>query len=241
MASANEHTVETAEFPICFTEQAEASTISIAGLKKSKKELLKVKAELSLTRYLKLFQLKIWLTVELRDQSCQSKFTNDPANVRQKFQIHGATGSSNSEWLFVDDKIKIGNWYVNHNFVISHSVTKHDAILGRGFLKQHKVTIDHSTDSISIGQARHAPKTIQSTPSDKHSLTRRCTMISYLTIAPNSQSLVECSIDGLPSQRNKFLMLEPTGTLIARSLHIAYDTKIFCIIVNATDHTICLA
>ena len=47
MASANEHTVETPEFPFCFTEQAEASTISIASLNTSKTELLKVKAELS--------------------------------------------------------------------------------------------------------------------------------------------------------------------------------------------------
>ena len=177
MASANEHTVETPEFPFCFTEQAEASTISIASLNTSKTELLKVKAELSFNAISQIISIEAlvdggathsFLSPSLFDQNCQSKLTNDPANVRQKFQIHGATGSANSECLVVDAKIKIGNWYVNHNFVISNSVTKHDAILGRDFLKQHKVTIDHSTDSISIGLSPLlAPQAIKSTTSVK--------------------------------------------------------------------------
>ena len=72
---------------------------------------------------------------------------------RHNFVIQGATGDAKSSCCVTTASIRIGAWHGEHDFVISGAVVKHEMILGRNFFKRFNVSIDHSIDSISIGDS----------------------------------------------------------------------------------------
>ena len=74
--------------------------------------------------------------------------------VRRNFVIHGATGDAKSSCCVTSANIRIGEWQGEHEFVISGAVIKHEMILGRDFFKRFSVCIDHSSDTIQIGNTR---------------------------------------------------------------------------------------
>jgi hypothetical protein len=70
--------------------------------------------------------------------------------TRKRVQINGATGSAKSECCITEAKVQLGQWFGEHEFLISGAVTKHDMIMGRDFFKLHKVKIDHESDTAVI-------------------------------------------------------------------------------------------
>ena len=55
--------------------------------------------------------------------------------TRKRVQINGATGSAKSECCITEAKVQLGQWFGEHEFLISGAVTKHDMIIGRDFFK----------------------------------------------------------------------------------------------------------
>ena len=137
------------EFPFCFTEEAEASTISMADVNVTNTKLLKINATLDMValkdeKSTSVYALvdggatNSFLSPDLFNTYQQSNIFNDRSNKRQKFVIHGATGSAKSDCLVVKAKIQIRSYSGYHEFFIASSVKKHDAIIGRDFLNNFK-------------------------------------------------------------------------------------------------------
>ena len=57
--------------------------------------------------------------------------TNDIKS--EKLIVQGATGSVESKCFIVNSNIEIGRWSGDHKFLVTESVCKHEAILGRDF------------------------------------------------------------------------------------------------------------
>jgi len=69
---------------------------------------------------------------------------------RANYNISGIAGIVKTTCCVVEANIIIGAWKGKHELLITDSITKHDMIIGRDFLKQHKVNVDHEDDSMSI-------------------------------------------------------------------------------------------
>ena len=240
----------------CFTEEAEASTISMTDFNVTYTKLLKINATLDTTALKDEKSLSVYALVDggathsflspgLFNPNQQFNICNDRANTRQKFVIHGATGTAKSDCLVVEAKIQIGSWSGYHEFVIASSVKKHDAIIGRDFLKKHKVLIDHNSDSITI-EGNSVPDNFK-----PNSSVNNCLVEDTIVVEPNSQRLIKCvrnnfQLPTLDPIASKVLMFEPSNSpseniLLARSIHRASDENIFCNVLNATDIAITLS
>lgn len=88
------------------------------------------------------------LTATQMNICANSNFINPNICRRQKFDITGATGTTKSDCCIVQAEIDINGWSKKHDFIISGAVNKHEAILGRDFLKAHGILVDHENDAL---------------------------------------------------------------------------------------------
>jgi hypothetical protein len=66
------------------------------------------------------------------------------------FSITSATGRVEELCYVICLNIKLNNWHGKSLFVVSHKAATHEMVLGRRFLKDNRVTIQHGSDLIII-------------------------------------------------------------------------------------------
>ena len=177
------------------------------------------------------------------------------------FSITSATGKVEELCYVIDVELVIGTWRGPSRFVISRKAATHDMVLGRKFLKDHNVLINHGSDALSIDgthkiftnstsakvtttakiipdlEARpRQPPTVRAI-SSPHDVT-----VEHTTkIKSNTQALIRSRCD--PScVKTKIMMFEPNqpypmDCLVGKSIHEKIDI-LHVSIMNVSDITL---
>ena len=219
-----------------------SAIVSAAATSNAGAELLKV------TTRLALFDTESQLVTALVDGGSSHSFispsvltaahraiVSDPERcARAQFVISGVTGDAKSTCNLVDATIGIGDWEGAHNFVISGTITKHQMILGRDFLKRNNAVIDHANNIMQVGNFRLCVNAIDSS-------VQPLAAITNTTIVANQKQVFE-EIASLRVELAKFTKSTTSATVtIAEQVAPPPPHEHTCSASSLAIDAICLA
>ena len=172
--------------------------------------------------------------------------SNSSSMRRQKFSIIGATGSVEEFCVVAKLKLIFGAWSGYHEFIVTDNLNSKDMIIGRDFLKVHRVVIDHGQDIITIQKPSNEQKPVHS-PSKRQELTksldRDIAVANAVTVKPHTEQFVRCVLRENCGEET-FLFNPSLGddsVMGAYSVNTCNQSgEFFVSVLNATDKAIVL-
>ncbi len=134
--------------------------------------------------------------------------------------IRGATSEVTENCAIATVELKIGDWTGKHSFIISDKLGDKEMIIGRDFLKQHHVIVDHGLDKITI---RKPVKFNNEKELEPMPITEvNGILIKDLVVAPCSEVVVKCHTSS--SFAGKDLVFTPKANEIGTYWSNSVDT-----------------
>jgi hypothetical protein len=117
---------------------------------------------------------------------------------KQKFSIIGATSSVNECCVVAKFKLIFGAWAGYHEFIVTDNLHSKDMIMGRDFLKLHRVVVDHGQDTITIQKLENDQEQVESivrSKIDNKSLDRSVVVLNTVSVDPRTEKFVKCKLN----------------------------------------------
>ena len=162
---------------------------------------------------------------------------------RKNFTIRSATGSVKNQCCIAEMRMGLNDWHGSHKFIITNSGHKHEAIIGRDFLKANAASINHGDDILEfhgkqIRLSEGASVTETNTVCINH-ISVEMKTVKETIVKANSQHLVELCCDTPTTGQDGIVLFEPAtplphNCLVSRSAH-KNSCVIFCNVVNTDD------
>lgn len=152
--------------------------------------------------------------------------------VKREYHLQMATETKLITCYLGKFLVKINDWIGEQTFVVSRDVYSEQCILGRDFLKDNKVLVDHSSDQIQI----RSQSLVQKANVNKI----ECVVSKTVEVEPLTERLVYAKIGKL--EVNRLMLFEPNydfeskGLKFASSLHKVEENmdKIVVSVLNST-------
>lgn len=184
----------------------------------------------------------------------QLKIVSDPSKCqRYNFRINGVTGEKLSSCNVVTADLGLGNWRGRQSFVISGTVTTHQILLGRDWLKLHNVDIKHGSNEVVIGNIRMQVNSLDASTSPLAPLTNSVIVANQQEVL-NLLSAISRGVDRLNDSnttsndtRTSTIKLSQAATTLVSSINCATVDPISPVcehtpsvthIIHANVHTI---
>ena len=133
---------------------------------------------------------------------------------KETLLIRGATGTVSDICIIGKVNLKISEWRGSHSFVITDKICGKDMILGRDFLKENKVVIDHGNDVITIEKSSGLVNSPTSTDPV-------CYVVEAVKVEKNSEKFIKCHTDLIETGRE--VLLKPKA--LEEGVYLAHSTS----------------